>query len=90
MELLIKIKVIYKKNKERKGKRIPESEKFFIVESGILGFGIRKTAQGIRSATIKRLESRIQVPLQRLESMPVPHAIQNPSLYWILFHEVTW
>ena len=89
VELLLKIKVILKKKKERKGKRIPESEKFFIVESEILGFGIRNTAQRIRSATIKRLESRIQVPLQRPESMPVPHGIQNPKLYWFLFHEVT-
>ena len=28
---------------------IPESKKFLLVESGILGFGIRNTAQGIRN-----------------------------------------
>ena len=28
---------------------IPESWKFFLVESGILGFGILNTAQGIRN-----------------------------------------
>ena len=31
--------------------RIPESGKIFLVESGILGFGIRNTAQGIRNPT---------------------------------------
>ena len=31
---------------------IPESEKFLLVESKILGFGIRNTAQGIRNPTI--------------------------------------
>ena len=34
-----------------KGIRIPESVKFFLVESGILGFGIQNTAQGIRNHT---------------------------------------
>ena len=32
-----------------KGIRIPESVKFFLVESGILGFGTQNTAQGIRN-----------------------------------------
>ena len=31
---------------------IPESVKFLLVESEILGFGIRNTAQGIRDPTI--------------------------------------
>ena len=31
--------------------RNPESGKFLLVESGILGFGIRNTAQGIRNPT---------------------------------------
>ena len=31
-----------------KGIPIPESRKFWLVESGILDFGIRNTAQGIR------------------------------------------
>ena len=34
-----------------KGIRIPESGKFFIVESEILGFGIQKKAQGIWNPT---------------------------------------
>ena len=34
-----------------KGIRNPESGKFLLVESGILGFGIRNTAQGIRNPT---------------------------------------
>ena len=39
-----------------------------IVESGILGFGILNTAQGIRNSTLIRLESGVQVQL-----------IQNPA-----------
>ena len=34
-----------------KGIRIPGSEKLLLVESGILGFGIRNVAQGIRNLT---------------------------------------
>ena len=34
-----------------KGVRVPESGKFWLVESGILGFGIQNTAQGIRNPT---------------------------------------
>ena len=34
-----------------KGIRIPESRKFLLVESGIMGFGIQNTAQGIRNPT---------------------------------------
>ena len=34
-----------------KGIRIPESEKIWLVKSGILGSGIRNTAQGIRNPT---------------------------------------
>ena len=34
-----------------KGIRIPESRNFLLVESGILGFGIRNPAQGIRNPT---------------------------------------
>ena len=33
------------------GIRIPEFGEFWCVESGILGFGIRNTAQGIRNPT---------------------------------------
>ena len=48
-----------------KGIRIPESEKSLVVDSGILGFGIQKTAQGIRNPSstdgegIQYLESGI-------------------------------
>ena len=46
-----------------KGIRIPESSKFLIVESGILGFVILNTAQGIWNPTLIRLESGTQVQL---------------------------
>ena len=45
-----------------KGIRILESGKFLLVESGILGFGIRNIAQGIRNPTKIGIR-RIQVPL---------------------------
>ena len=35
-----------------KGIRIPETAEFLLVESEILGFGIRNTAQRIRNPTI--------------------------------------
>ena len=44
---------------------IPESEKFLNVESGLLGFGIRNTAQGTRNPGHWRSESRIQAPLTK-------------------------
>ena len=37
--------------RNHKGIRILEPGKFLLVESGILGFGIRNTAQGIRNPT---------------------------------------
>ena len=49
------------------GIRIPECGKFLFMESGILGFGIRNTAQGIRNHTNDcNLESKFY--WQRLES----------------------
>ena len=45
-----------------KGIRIPQCVKCWPVESEILGFGIRNTAQGIRNPT-NDLNRRIQVPL---------------------------
>ena len=36
-----------------KGIPIPEAQKFLLVESGILDFGICNTAQGIRNCTIR-------------------------------------
>ena len=47
-----------------KGIQIPESEKVLLVKSGILGFGIWNTAQGIGNPS-KGLESRIQIPLKK-------------------------
>ena len=70
---------------------IPESVKFLLVESEILGFGIRNTAQGIRNVTDDwNSESRFH--WQRLES-----SIWNPEsttwnpesktrLSWILLY----
>ena len=46
-----------------KGIQILESREFLLVESGILGFGILNTAQGIRNPTVMRLESGVQVHL---------------------------
>ena len=46
-----------------KGIQISESWKFLLLESRILGFGIRNIAHGFRNQSNWRLESRIQVPL---------------------------
>ena len=44
-----------------KGIQIPESVKFFLVESGILGFGTQNTAQGIRNPNKEwNLEFKLQ------------------------------
>ena len=51
-------------NKNRKGIRIPETVKFLLVESWILGFGIRNTAQGIQKFHWQSSKFR----WQRLES----------------------
>ena len=72
-----------------KGIRIPESEKIWLVKSGILGFGIGNTAQGIRNPTndwnpeskISMTNSGIRNPLR---------GIQNPKLFWIPLHGTTW
>ena len=50
-----------------KGTRIPEQGKFLLMESGILGFGKRNTAQGIQNPNstdkdwnpVPRMEARI-------------------------------
>ena len=47
--------------------RIPESKKFLLVESGILGFWIRNTAQGIRNPT-NNWNPESKFHWQRLES----------------------
>ena len=48
-----------------KGIRILESGKLLLVESGIVGFGIRNTALGIRNPTMIGIR-RIQVPLSKV------------------------
>ena len=70
---------------------IPESVKFLLVESEILGFGIRNTAQGIRNATDDwNSESRFH--WQRLESSTwnPESTTWNPEsktrLSWILLY----
>ena len=66
-----------------KGIRILESRKFFIVESGILGFGILNTAQGIRNSTLIRLESGVQV--QVIKNHGTETSTWNPeSTGWII------
>ena len=67
----------------------PQSGKIFIMESGILGFGIRNTAQGIQNpANGWNPESRIQVPLTKIWNLVTGignpgRGIQNPdSLTW--------
>ena len=76
-----------------KGIRISESGKILLVESGILDFVIRKTAQGIRDPTDdwnpeskfhwQRLESgklstEVHVPTPRSAVWPVPYACAQP------------
>ena len=44
---------------------IPETGKFLPVESGMLGYGIRYSTQGIRNPASLTIESGIQIPLTR-------------------------
>ena len=44
---------------------ILETGKFLPVESGILGYGIRYSTQGIRNPASLTIESGIQIPLTR-------------------------
>ena len=68
--------------------RIPESGKFFLVERGILGFGIRNRVQGIKISI--KTGIRNQVPLTKNPESRVPgirklrRGIHNPRLSWIL------
>ena len=71
----------------RKDSGIPESGKFllvefgvpevFLVESEILGFGIRNIFQGNRNPSSIYEESGVQNPR---------HGFQNPRLSWIPLH----
>ena len=62
------------------GIRIPESVKFLLVESGILGYGIWNTSKGIRDPTDKDWNQEPEIRNQRRE-------IQNPRLPWLA---LTW
>ena len=83
VELLIKIKFIEKKKKERKRKRILESEKFFIVESGILGFGIRNTAQRIRSESEFKFHCKDRNPCQYHMESRIQDCIGFSFMRWL-------
>ena len=71
--------------------RFPESGKFLLVKSGILGFGIRNTAQELGI----QLTIGIQNPLSIVKGWnsvtgiryPL-RGIQNPRLSWIPLHGI--
>jgi len=48
---------------------VTESGKFLLVESGILGFGIQKTAQGIRNPSNDWNQQSLKSSTCNLESM---------------------
>ena len=66
----------------------PESEKFLLVDTRILGFGTRKTAQGIRNPTDDRIwyPSPTESGIQYLGIQNPWHGIQNPRLSWVPLH----
>ena len=62
-----------------------ESGKYLLVESGILGLGIRSTAQGIRNPTDDwNPESKILNPV--IEIRNPRRGIQKQRLSWIFLH----
>ena len=69
--------------------------KFLLLKSGILGFGIRNTAQGIRNPTNNwNPESGIQVPMTTIWNLVTGtrnprRGIQNPRLSQILLQGAT-
>ena len=63
-----------------------ESVKFLLVESGILGFGIRNTAQGIRNPTKdwNPIQGSSRKDWNQVPGIRNPRCgIQNPRLSWI-------
>ena len=74
-----------------KGIRIPECWKIFLMESRILGFGIRNTAQGVRNPTNDWNQNPSSTDKY---GNPVPgirnpqRGFQNPRLPWIPLHGV--
>ena len=71
-----------------RGIRIPESVKFFLVESGILGFGIQNKAQGIRNPT-----KDLNPESTKKDSNQLP-GIRNPRRGILksrtVLHSLTW
>ena len=72
----------------------PQSGKILLVESGILGFRIQISAQGIRNPTFERLGSAIEVPLaktriQNLESLVLGETFRS-LIFPYSFHGLTW
>lgn len=67
--------------------RIPECEKFLLVESGLLGFGLRNTAEVLRIPDNNwNPESKFHLKLIRNPVFGVPspeRRIQNPRQSWI-------
>ena len=77
----------------RKRIRIPEFGKFLLVGSGILGFGVRNIALGIRN--LFNDWTNPESKFTDKDWNPVPgirnpwRAIQNPRLSWIPSQELT-
>ena len=57
----------------------PENEIFLLVESGILGFGIRNRSQGIRNPNL-RFETEIQAPVTKKTESGIQHCPGFPFL----------
>lgn len=62
----------------RKEIRIPESGKFFLVERGILGFGIRNRVQGIKIS----IKTGIRNPSSTDEKSGIPGTWNQEATAW--------
>ena len=62
-----------------KGIRIPESRNFLLVESGILGFGIRNPALGIRNPT-KDWNPESKLPKDPLQ-IGLSYSLERKTIY---------
>ena len=62
-----------------KGIRIPESRNFLLVESGILGFGIRNPALGIRNPT-KDWNPESKLPKDPLQ-IGLSYSLERKAIY---------
>ena len=68
------------------GIRVLESVKFLLVESGILGFGMRNTAQRIRNPTKdwNPIQGSTRKNWNQVPGIRNPRlGIQTPRLFWI-------